>query len=114
MADYPPPKHAAVIDTETDRISDHVCVGRYTADFAYEGEFQPPPYGEDGAYILSLVPFGQLGFYVFLKEDPEYIYAFPFGAGIMLGDLSAPAAVSAARKRFSISQREVGVQLDPE
>jgi hypothetical protein len=98
---YPLPKRAAVIDC----VDGQMVVGRYAAEYAYEGEFVPPPYGENGAYVLSMVPFGMLGSYVFLKEDPEYIYAIPFGTMIIGSD----GPVTLARERFAISQREEGI-----
>ena len=33
-----------------------------------------PPY-EGGAFVMSLIPIGQLGSYVFLEDDPAYLYA---------------------------------------
>jgi len=36
--------------------------------------FEPPPYDENGAFVLSLIPLGMLGRLVFLSEDPTHAY----------------------------------------
>jgi hypothetical protein len=57
-------------------------------------EFVPPPYREDGAYILSLIPNGQIGRLVFFKEDPESIFVI---SRPMIWDADDDAIVAAAR-----------------
>jgi hypothetical protein len=37
-------------------------------------EFEPPPYGEDGGFFLSMIPMGILYSLVFLREDPLHFY----------------------------------------
>jgi hypothetical protein len=64
------PDKPVVIDRLED---DRYGMVRIGASDAYS-EFVPPPYREDGAYILSLIPNGQVGRLVFFKEDPGSIF----------------------------------------
>jgi hypothetical protein len=60
--------------------------------------FEQLPYDESGAFVLSLEPYtGQLGEYVFLKDDPDHVYAVPFGSQI----IGKKDAVSLAREEFA-------------
>lgn len=40
---------------------------------AYDN-FVPPTYNDDGAFVLSSIPRGKIGHFVFLKEAPAHIY----------------------------------------
>jgi hypothetical protein len=77
---YPLPKaeFRPVIGGEFDDwLGDGEAAARVDVAQAYD-DFVPPPYGEEESYSLSLIPQGQLGHYVFLREDPAKIYAVPF------------------------------------
>src|ERR1700674_513340 len=42
--------------------------------------FAPPPYDDDGMFVLSLVSVGQLAALYFFKDQPEYVYAALYGS----------------------------------
>jgi hypothetical protein len=90
---YPQPKSGfnAVISPD-DTVGDGEAAARIDVSQAYD-DFVPPPYDEEGAFSLSLIPLGQLGHYVFLREDPTKIYAVPYCRN------ADPVMV--ARKRFA-------------
>jgi hypothetical protein len=74
-------------------ITAYDTAARAAAAEAYE-DFVLPLYGEDDAFVLNLAAWGMIGFYVFLKEDPEHFYGVPFGAAVDRGP------VCAAREQF--------------
>jgi hypothetical protein len=77
-----------------DELADDRCgIARISVSDAYS-EFVPPPYREDGAYILSTIPLGQIGRLVFFNEDPGSIFVI---SRPMIWDADDDAIVAAAR-----------------
>lgn len=70
MEKYPRPDHDAVITPRNP-------VARCRVADLYDN-YTPPPY-VDSVYRLSLIPYGEIGEYVFFEDDPDHAYAVPFG-----------------------------------
>ncbi len=102
---YPDSGFSPVINPEADGVGDGNCAVRCLVSLAYR-DFRRPSYDENGAFDLSLIPLGMLGHYIFLKEDPDYIYVVP------LGNLRCdPVAV--ARKRLAKHLEGIGTTMSP-
>lgn len=73
----PPPKLStlALADRFQSIGDDEGFVARIPATDLYDN-FEPPPYGGAGEFVLSPVPHGSVETLVFLQEDPAYIYLF--------------------------------------
>ena len=54
--------------------SDGRFEGEMIVRAAVPKDFVLPPYDGDGVYYHSLIPRGQLGAFVFLREDPDYFF----------------------------------------
>jgi hypothetical protein len=81
MTDYPwiadtPP---ALGEQPGDAV-DGVLIARRLLSECFIATPDPPPYDENGIYKQSLVPLNQIGEYWYLRDDPEAVYAVPFGA----------------------------------
>jgi hypothetical protein len=75
---YPLPKNEKkiVMSVPEDVFEGHMIKRLSVAD--YYDDFESPPYEGNGVHHLSLVRFGQVGGYCFLKEDPLHFYAVPW------------------------------------
>jgi hypothetical protein len=72
-----PKNEKQIVLTHLDDVFEGHSIKRLSIADHYD-DFEPPPYEENGAYHLSLVRLGQIGGYVFLKEDPLHFYAVPW------------------------------------
>ena len=75
VADIPP----CLGERKDDKI-DNILVARRLLSECFVVPPPPPDYDAEGIFRQSLVPMGQLGEYWFFNNDPDAVYAVPFGA----------------------------------
>lgn len=83
------PNHPPVIGAEEgDGIPGTTyAVGRKSVSEAYDGgrPFLDESFFNNGVSVINLVPWGQLGEYWFVEDQPDMIYAVPFGTLVNVG-----------------------------
>ena len=66
-------------EQKEDWTEDNMLLARRSLADQFRDIPPPPPYDVHGVYVQAMVPFGQVGCYVFLAEDPDAFYAVPHG-----------------------------------
>jgi len=81
MVPWLPPSHPVITPEQRFRFDGHEI-----SRLPMPPDHILPPYTQDGSYWFSLVPQGQLGKLIFLKEDPAYFYALLLGSAVLEDD----------------------------
>lgn len=91
----------------SDRVdSDLIC--RRSIRACFDTTPPTPVYDSDGVFRQSLVPFGQLGEYWFLENDPTAVVAVPIGCRFYKDGKQLPGFVDYVKGRAALAREMDG------